>query len=235
MISRAEIVDKRFVEIEEDTGGHKNLVVRKPKPNRKFQVANIDDNEISTTKSSSNLTTQYKVRIPLIHGKSSDASAVSDSALPWARYYPLPGSQGTELTVGDTVLVTIVDFRFDDIVIIGIVNQKNDVGVALQKVQYLEMDKNAPLIVSDLQIGLGDNAITTTDLQWIKKKDDHIWGFKNGGLNCNLNDATEEQKFSVRDKLDIYKTELISQSEFDKLDGKLKGKTIYYIWDDEGL
>ena len=56
MISRAEIVDKRFVEIEEDSNGHRSVAVRKPKPNSKFQIENINDVELSTSKSSSNLT-----------------------------------------------------------------------------------------------------------------------------------------------------------------------------------
>ena len=236
MISRGEIVDKKYITIEDNNGVKTPKLTPKQK-GKQYSIVNLDDGREEVKQLDPKMTTQYKVRIPLIHGNANEVASVADGDLPWAVYYPLPGSQGTELNIGDKVLVTIVDLQFDDLVIIGVVNQKENVGVALQKVQYLELDKNAPLILSsNLQIGTDKDAITYKDLSWLKQKDTQIWKLKQGGLGVDLTlntDSAKVKKKEAIEALGLFNVELISQSKFDEKTS-LERNTIYYIWDDQG-
>ena len=185
---------------------------------------------------------KYRVRVPLIHGIAGDNSSIPDSKLPYATYCPVPGSSYTELNVGDKVYVAVVDFKFDELVILSCVpysqtNGKSISGLALQRVQYLSMDKDAPLRVGEnIKIGSGDTQITFKNLSVLKGFEqpltEYIWPLKNGGTGVQINSESDTKQ--VRDNFGIPSTVLISQSKFDKLvdTNTLEKNTIYYIWDD---
>ena len=223
---------------------------------------NIDSSQFSVTNSTSQTTVsgksskqeqflkkktlkKYRVRVPLIHGISGDNSAVPDNKLPFATYCPLPGSAHTELNVGDLVYIAIVDFKFDDMVILGCVTStqitgESISGIALQRVQYLAMDENAPLYVSkNIQIGDDNNFVNYDNLMSLQgfknKLTEYVWPVENGGTGVKLNKNNDASKKEVRDNFGIPSTVLISQSKFDNLEAqkKLESNTIYYIWDDE--
>ena len=134
---------------------------------------------------------KYRVRVPLLHGIAGDNSAIPDNKLPYATYCPVPGSSYTELNVGDKVYVAVVDFKFEELVILSCVpssqvNSNSVSGLALQRVQYLSMDKDAPLRVGEnIKIGSGDTQITFKNLSVLKGFEqpltEYIWPLKNGG------------------------------------------------------
>lgn len=192
---------------------------------------------------------KYQVRIPLIHGMSGDSSSVPDGQLPEATFCPLPGSQETALEIGDIVYVAVVDFRFDDIVILGHVPNSQRIssdGVSLKRVQYLRMDKEAPLYANNVHIGEGKEEITTKNLQALQgfeyKLNEYVWPLENGGTGVSISDKyqkgdrdIEEAKKKFLDSFGIYKNVVLSSTEFEKLQNQntFESGTIYYIYQDE--
>lgn len=194
-------------------------------------------NTSSSSKAQNIQVKKYKVRVPLIHGIEGDASSVNNSELPWCTYCPLPGTQGTTLEKNDIVYVAIVDFKFEDLVILGCVSsiqQKSSSGASLDRIKYLSMANNAPArLSSNTQIG----DITYQNLQALKgftgPLNQHIWSLQNGGTGVNA--VGEAGKKKVRDNFGIMSTVLMSADKFERLEktNRLDSNTIYFIWGDD--
>lgn len=192
---------------------------------------------------SNNKITKYKIRIPLIHGQSGDSSAVSDSKLPEATFCPLPGSQNTELNVGDLVYAANVDFRYDDIVILGCVPAKQNntnSGASLTRIKNLSSDVDAEInLGTNIKIGDEKNNVNFENLSALIGVDynlnEHTWEPKNGGTGVALSsNADESGKKKVRDNFGIFTTKIIKSSDFQKLEDTrdFEKNTIYYIYED---
>lgn len=186
---------------------------------------------------------KYKVRVPLIHGISGDASSVPDDQLPEATYCPLPGSQETDLQVGDIVYVCIVDFKFDDLVIIGLVPNSQRIsqsGISLKRVQYLKMDEKAPLYVKNLRISFDKGGdVTSKNLQSLQgfehKLTEYVWPMENGGTGINAATSDDSTKKKFRDNFGVYSVQIMSSQEFEDIQksNRYESNTIYYIYEGE--
>jgi hypothetical protein len=151
--------------------------------------------------------------------------------------------------IGDIVYVAVVDFRFEDLVIIGLVPNSQRIsqsGMSMKRVQYLKLEDNAPLYVNEVHIGSGKEEITTENirsLQGFKNKlVDYVWPLENGGTGVSISDKyqkgdrdVEESKKKFLDSFGIYKTIVLSSSDFDKIQNQnsFEKGTIYYIYQDD--
>ena len=217
-----------------------------------------EQKEISSENNFSNKTTQssesssiskFRVRVPFLHGKQGEASAVPDNMLPEATFCALPGSEETKLNNGDLVYVAVVDFDFSKIVIIGFVSadqaSSSNSGASLARIQKLEMAENGSAKFSG-QFEISDGT-DTVDWENIKsltgfnhRLEDWVWPIENGGTGKSISkdlpdDKLEEAQKEVRDNFGIFTTKIVSSTEFEKIqkNNKYEKNTIYYIWDDE--
>lgn len=206
-----------------------------------FRKMAKQQNQYKPSRDQEDIVYKYQVRVPLIHGISGDASSVPDTQLPEATYCPLPGSQETDLQVGDIVYVCIVDFKFDDLVIIGLVPNSQRVsqsGISLKRVQYLKMDEKAPLYVKNLHIGFEKGAdVTSKNLQSLQgfehKLTEYVWPMENGGTGVNAVKDDDSGKKKFRENFGIYSVQIMCSEEFDELQksNRYEKNTIYYIYD----
>lgn len=236
MVSRGVVVEKKEFSVNQTSPDEDMIYVNAKTRNTKKYLTKQkfkNDKSLSYVK--------YKVRVPLIHGVSGDASAVPDAQLPYCTFCPLPGSHATTLNVGDSVYVAIVDFKFDDLVIIGCVpkNQySSESGASLERVQYLSTDEDAHIeLGKNISIGSEDNRITFDNLSALSgftdKLTEHTWSIQQGGTGVAVSsDKDEDGKRKVRENFDIYSTVVLSQTEFDNLPSFQK-QTIYYVYEDE--
>ena len=236
MVSRGVVVEKKEFSVNQTDPEEDMIYVDSKVRNTKKYIT-----QQKFKKDKSLYYTKYKVRVPLIHGSSGDASAIPDAQLPFCTFCPLPGSQSTVLNVGDTVYVAIVDFRFDELVIIGCVpkNQySSESGSSFERIQYLSTDPDAHIeLGSNITIGDGQNSINYTNLSALSgftdKLTEHTWSIEQGGTGVAVSSEKDEDgKRKVRQNFDIYSTVVLSQSEFDNLTSYQK-QTIYYIYEDD--
>lgn len=239
MVSRGIVVEKKDFSINQTSPDEDMIYVDSKTRNTKKYI--LQQKFKQDRKQNPTTYVKYRVRVPLIHGASGDASAIPDSQLPFCTFCPLPGSQITQLNVGDTVYVAIVDFKFDELVILGCIpkNQyKSESGASFERIQHLSTDPEAQIELGrNIQIGDQNDLITFENLNSLSgftdKLTQHTWSIEQGGTGVALSSPTDEQgKKKVRDNFDIFSTIIISQSDFDKLT-QFQANTVYYVYEDD--
>lgn len=239
MVSIGQIVEITEESAKQAAGENRELASQ-----QNFQTGNKSNNQITNNSST---ISKFKIRVPFIHGKADQAGAVPDSQLPDATFCSLPGGESTKLNNGDLVYVSIVDFDYSKLVIIGFVSAdqatQSKSGASLTRVQKLEMAENGSASFGNqITISDGKDTINWENLAslsgFTNRLQDYTWPTKNGGTGVSITpDMKELEKAQkqVRDNFGIFSTKIISSEEFDKIqkNNKYEKNTIYYIFDEE--